>query len=149
MDDDAFLGSQGSIGVGASGTAQNWLNLRGERALSTNDQRHLMNATLQYTTGMGIGGRTLLSGWRGLAYKEWTIVTNINVGSGLPETPIYISSLGGVACQTCIRPDYVPGQPISKNSNGKFLNPAAFVAARRANSAMREGTRLPGPTSFP
>ncbi len=36
----------------------------------------------------GQGGGTLLSGWRGRVYKEWTLQTQINVGSGLPETPL-------------------------------------------------------------
>jgi len=58
IDDDAFLGGQGHIEAGspseASGEsaaptaqsgaiAQNWLNLRAERALSTFDQRYLLN----------------------------------------------------------------------------------------------------------
>ncbi len=42
--------------------AQNWLNLHAERGLSSFDQRHLLNLQAQYTTGMGLGGRSLLSG---------------------------------------------------------------------------------------
>ena len=42
-----------------------------------------------------MAGGTLMSGWRGRLYKEWTIQTQINVGSGLPETPID-SSVAGV-----------------------------------------------------
>ena len=47
--------------------AQNWLDLRAERGPSTFDQRQALSAQIQYTSGMGIGGRTLLSGWRGQA----------------------------------------------------------------------------------
>ncbi|MBV8895921.1 MAG: TonB-dependent receptor, partial [Acidobacteriaceae bacterium] len=68
--------------------AQNWLNLAAERGLSTFDQRHLLTAKLQYTTGMGTGGGTLLEGWRGALFKEWTVQMQITAGSGFPETPI-------------------------------------------------------------
>ena len=37
--------------------AQNWLNLNAERGLSAFDQRHLLNAQLQYTTGMGMAAK--------------------------------------------------------------------------------------------
>jgi trimeric autotransporter adhesin len=143
LDDDAFLGSQGS-----GATAQNWLNLSAERALSTNDQRHLLNANIQYTTGMGIGGKTLMSGWKGLAYKEWTIVTNINVGSGLPETPTFISSLVGANCSSCIRPNYVAGQSIGKVGNGSYLNPAAFVAPALGQFGNARRDSITGPNQF-
>ena len=52
--------------------AQNWLDLSAERGLSNFDQRHLLAFQMQYTTGQGIGGGTLLSGWRGALFKEWT-----------------------------------------------------------------------------
>src|SRR5262249_3721512 len=93
--DDAALGGRGGQGgqggqaPSAAGTAQDWLNLSGERGLSSFDQRHLANFMLQYTSGMGLKGGTLLDGWRGRVIKDWTFVTTINVGSGLPLTPSY------------------------------------------------------------
>ena len=53
--------------------AQNWLNLRAERGLSTFDQRHLLNLQAQYTSGEGMGGGTLMGGWTGRLLKEWTV----------------------------------------------------------------------------
>ena len=75
--------------------AQNWLDLSAERGLSTFDQRHLLSVQMQYTTGMGIGGGTLLSGWRGALFKEWTVRTQITAGSGLPLTPMYLRGRRG------------------------------------------------------
>ena len=92
IDDDAVLGGVGasasagsaaSPGSAANGTvrnllvAQNWLDLSAERGLSNFDQRHLVSATLQYTTGMGMSGGTLLSGWRGTLFKGWMLTTTI------------------------------------------------------------------------
>jgi hypothetical protein len=154
LDDDSFLGGQGAIAAGATSQtssngniAQNWLNLRGERGLSSNDQRHLLNVQLQYTTGMGLGGRTLLSGWRGRAYKDWTIVTNISVGTGLPETPTYIEALEGSACTTCIRPN-VTGASIHAAPAGLFLNPAAFSAPLTGQFGNARVGSITGPNSF-
>ncbi|HUV71329.1 MAG TPA: TonB-dependent receptor [Terracidiphilus sp.] len=103
MDDDAQVGAQGhTTATSAAGSsqagggptiAQDWLNLRGERALSTFDQRQLLNVQLQYTTGMGMGGRTLMSGWSGRLLKEWTVTSQITSGTGLPETPIYLAAV--------------------------------------------------------
>ena len=55
--------------------AQDWLDLSAERGLSNFDQRHLLTLQTQYTTGMGVKGGALLSGWRGAAFKEWTLIT--------------------------------------------------------------------------
>src|SRR5262249_43920710 len=46
--DDAALGGPGQPPV----IAQDWLDLGGERGLSSFDQRHLVNLQMQYTTGM-------------------------------------------------------------------------------------------------
>jgi hypothetical protein len=85
--------------------AQNWLDLSAERGLSTFDQRHLLNMQLQYTTGMGLAGKTLWSGWKGEIFKEWTFLNQITVGSGLPETPIYLAAVPGTGVTGTIRPD--------------------------------------------
>src|SRR5713226_3676188 len=65
--DDSALGGRGQ---GGSLIAQNWLDLGAERGLSNFDQRHQLTLQAQYTTGMGIGGGTLLGGWRGALLKE-------------------------------------------------------------------------------
>ncbi len=80
IDNDAALGGQGHVAAASQGQAatdlvqaaspslaiaQNWLNLRAERALSTFDQRNLLNVQAQYTTGQGVSGGTLMTGWRG------------------------------------------------------------------------------------
>jgi trimeric autotransporter adhesin len=156
IDDAASLGGQGHIssssqtaapaaggqGQGGSSTtstttqsassttpviAQNWLNLHAERSLSSFDQRNLLNLTAQYSTGEGLGGRTLMSGWAGRLFKEWTIVGTSVIGSGLPETPIYLSAVPGTGFTGTIRPDPT-GQPIYITRGYQHLNPAAFSA---------------------
>ena len=145
IDDDAQVGGQGhtvassatatsssSTSAASTGTpivAQNWLDLRAERSLSSFDQRNLLNLILQYTTGMGKGGGTLLSGWRGRAFKEWTVLTQLNVGSGLPQTPVYPAAVPGTGVTNTIRPDRTSAA-LYNATNGYFLNSAAYRYTR-------------------
>ena len=107
--------------------AQNWLNLHAERSLSSFDQRHLLNLQAQYTSGEGLGGRTLMGGWPGRLLKEWTVVATSVVGTGLPETPVYLAAVPGTGYTGTIRPNPT-GAPISKSSGSQRLNPAAYTA---------------------
>jgi hypothetical protein len=127
--------------------AQNWLDLSGERGLSTFDQRHLLNMQLQYTTGMGLGGKTLLSGWKGALFKEWTFLNQITVGSGLPETPIYLAAVPGTGVTGSIRPDYT-GAPLYAAPSGLFLNPAAYAAPRPGQWGNAGRNSIIGPAQF-
>jgi Carboxypeptidase regulatory-like domain len=175
IDDDSALGGQGAIlppqtfgsppggggnggaqlvtvtgpGAGSAGPtlAQNWLDLRAERGLSTFDQRHLLNVSFQYTTGMGIGGKTLLSGWQGTVFKEWTFLTQITVGSGLPETPIYLSVVPGTGVTGSIRPDHT-GAPLYAAPPGLFLNPAAYTPAASGQWGNAGRDSITGPAQF-
>lgn len=143
LDDDAQVGATGHVTTQAAMSApsdtassassstsptiaQNWLDLNAERGFSSFDQRNLVNATLQYTTGMGLT-ETLLSGWRGRYFKEWTVLMKLTAGSGLPETPNFLAAVPGTGVTGSIRPD-VTGAPLNQGSAGRFLNPAAFTA---------------------
>ena len=154
IDDDSVLGGQGPVSPGATSSAasnvsiaQNWLALKAERGLSTFDQRHLLNAQLQYTTGMGIHGGTFWNGWRGKLFKEWAVVTTIAEGTGLPETPIYLAAVPGTGVTGTIRPD-VTGKSIHGAAPGHFLNAAAYAApvAGQWGNAGRDS--ITGPNQF-
>src|SRR5207249_1919531 len=80
---------------GGPAIAQNWLDLSAERARSSFDQRHQFSVQTQYTTGVGVRGGALLGGWKGALFKEWTVASQLNVGSGLPQTPIYFAAVRG------------------------------------------------------
>jgi len=146
IDDDSALGGQGAATQATATIAQDWLNLQGERGLSTFDQRHLLNVLVQYTTGMGSAGGTLMTGWKGRLYKEWTVQTQITAGSGMPQTPID-SSVVVAGYSAFVRPD-VTGAPLYAAPAGLFLNPAAFsppIAGQWGN-ARRDG--ITGPNQF-
>jgi trimeric autotransporter adhesin len=154
-------GSGGGSGQGSSGTtstttqssattpaiAQNWLNLHAERSLSSFDQRHLLNLQAQYTSGEGLGGGTLMGGWPGRLLKEWTFVTTAVVGSGLPETPVYLAAVPGTGQTGTIRADPT-GAPISISRGNQHLNPAAFIAPQLGQWGTSSRNSITGPDQF-
>jgi len=141
--DDAALGGRAS---GGSLVAQNWLDLSAERARSNFDQRHVMSFTMQYTTGMGLHGGSLLSGWRGAVIKEWTASTQVNAASGLPLTPVYPVVVPGTGV-TGIRPNYT-GASLYDAPSGLFLNPAAYVAPAPGQWGNAGRNTITGPQQF-
>jgi hypothetical protein len=164
VDDDSFLGGQGhetassqSQGSGEStpapaatsspAIAQNWLDLRAERARSTFDQRHLLNLQVQYTTGQGLEGGTLMSGWRGRLLKEWTVLTSISIGTGLPETPSYLATVPGTGFYNTIRPS-LTGAPIYTPGAGLHLNVAAYTAPFAGQWGTAGRDSIIGPDEF-
>jgi len=142
--DNAALGAQGQ---GAAVIAQDWRNLSGERGRSNFDQRHVMRAQLQYTTGMGLGGGTLLGGWKGSLFKDWTFATQLNAGSGLPLTPVYIAAARGTGITGSIRPDFT-GADIDAAPAGLFLNPAAVAAPAPGRWGNAGRNSINGPRQF-
>jgi len=154
VDDDSVLGGQGPIAAGAtsqnlatSTIAQNWLNLTGERSLSSFDQRQLLNAQAQYTSGMGMGGGSLMTGWRGRLLKDWTALGTVVVGTGLPETPIYSAITPGYGYSGSIRPNRTAAS-IYAASAGKFLNAAAYAAPASGQWGDAGRNSITGPGQF-
>ncbi len=82
---------------------------------------------MQYTSGEGLRGGALLSGWRGTVFKEWTLTPQLTYGSGLPETPVYLANVAGTGIIGTIRPD-LTGAAVKSSTSGLFLNPAAYTA---------------------
>ena len=162
IDDDATLGGQGhqssasqtDFSSGASSStsataqiAQDWLDLKAERSLSSFDQRHLLNLQVQYTTGQGLEGGTLLGGWRGRILKEWTLLTQLNVGTGLPETPVIPVAVPGTGWTGPLRPS-LTGAPIAGGQNGAHVNAAAFAVPAAGAWGTAGRNSITGPNQF-
>lgn len=134
-------------GLGGGLIAQDWRNRRAERALSNFDQRHQMQVQGQYTTGMlaGVGG--FWDGWRGHAFKEWTLTSNLSIGSGTPLTPVIIAPVAGTGVTGSLRPN-VTGAPLYVSDSGGFLNPAAFTAPAVGEWGNAGRNTITGPGQF-
>ena len=168
IDDDAQLGGLGHVTASTQGQgstdsapgaptqspaaptpaiAQNWLDLHAERSLSTFDQRHLLNLQVQYTSGEGLGGGTLMTGWRGRLFKGWTVLTTIIAGTGLPETPVYLAAVPGTGFTGTIRPDST-GASIYASPAGVHLNAAAYTAPLPGQWGTAGRNSITGPDQF-
>ncbi len=125
IDDAQTLGGRGAAG---SAYAQNWLDLSAERSLSSFNRTHTLNLTLQYSTGMGARGGTLINGWKGVLLKDWTLGPSLSLGSGLPLTPT-VSGLQavGTGINGTIRADYLGGT-LGAALPGYGFNTAVFAA---------------------
>jgi hypothetical protein len=162
IDDDATLGGQGhqssasqtdfSAGSSTSSSAsaqiaQDWHNLKAERSLSPFDQRHLLSLQAQYTTGQGLEGGTLLGGWRGKILKEWTLLTQLNVGTGLPQTPVIPVAVPGTGWIGSLRPS-LSGAPIYRGQNGAHVNAAAYTIPASGAWGTAGRNSITGPSQF-
>jgi hypothetical protein len=138
----------GGLGSSTGAIAQNWLNLAAERGLSSFDQRHLFTAALQYSTGVGVHGGALLSGWRGVILKGWTFQSNITAGSGTPFSPVYSLTTPLTGTSGTLRPEYAGGDIYASGAAGRFLNAAAYAAPPAGQWGDAARNSIIGPNQF-
>ncbi len=120
-----------TIGGGATVVAQNPFDLAAERGLSSFDQRHRFVADYLVELPFGhdkrwLSNRSLLRD----VFGDWQWSGDWTIASGLPFSPQVIGSFSEVNSGTngTLRPDLVPGQPISlpNPTITEWFNIAAF-----------------------
>ena len=129
--DDAAAFTTADLNGGV--VAQNWLDLEAERAPSSFDQRHLLTAQVEYA------GTALL--------RNWIFTSQLTVGSGLPSTPQYLTSLAGTGLTGALRASYT-GAPIDAVPTGYYVNPAAFAAPALGQWGTAGRNSITGPAQF-
>jgi hypothetical protein len=137
----AFVGAS----VNGAAVAQDWLNLDAERAPSNFDQRHLATAQVQYTSGVGVAGGSLIEGIRGALFKGWTVTSQLTAGSGLPLTPIYLTSVPGTGVTGTIRGDLTGA---STEASGFYANPTAYAPPSTGQWGTAGRNSIRGPAQF-
>ncbi len=133
-----------------TGVAQNWLDLNAERALDSGDARHTMNASWQYSSGVGRAGGTLLKGWKGAALKDWTFTNSITLRTGSPLTAVAGGNravVGGTGITGTVRAD-ATGQPLYPAVDGYGFNLAAFAPPVTGEWGNAARNTITGPAIF-
>jgi hypothetical protein len=143
--DDAAAAFMGASLNGAA-IAQDWRHLEAEEGPSSFDQRHVFTAQFQYTSGVGMGGGTLMDGVRGALLKGWTITSQMTAGSGLPLTPIYLTSVSGTGVTGTIRANGISAS--SAIADGFYANPSAFSAPTLGQWGTAGRNSIRGPAQF-
>ncbi len=141
-----------AIDDGGIGTliAQNWLDLPAERALSSFDARHTLNAQWQYSSGVGARGGGLINGWKGVLLRGWTFTNSITLRTGSPFTVAAggnRSVVGGTGVTGPVRAD-ATGQPLFDNVGSYGFNINAFAAPAAGLWGNAGRNTIPGPTIF-
>jgi len=122
-----------------------WQDFRLNRGPQTGPNN--LNITGSYSTGQGMHGAGLLTGWKGVLAKDWTIQSAFTLASGNPLTP----SCAGNACVATgsnglsSRPEYT-GVPVGPVLPGQYFNTAAFTQVLPAG---QWGNAAPGSIAGP
>jgi len=141
-----------AIDDGGIGTlvAQNWQDLTAERALSTFDARHTMNAQWQYSSGQGTRGGALLNGWKAVVLKGWTFTNSITLRTGSPLTIMTGGNravVGGTGVSGPVRAN-ATGLPLFENIGSYGFNILAFGPPAAGTWGNAGRNTIPGPTVF-
>jgi hypothetical protein len=142
-----FSKSIDDAALGGTQAAQNWLDLKAERALSNFDQRHVLQIETQYTSSAGGFKTILMNGWAAALLKAWTFSGNIMIGSGAPLTPMYSAVVPGTGITGIIRPNRTSAS-IYSAPTGLFLNPAAFSPPEPGAWGNAGRNSIAGPRQF-
>jgi carboxypeptidase family protein len=128
-DAGAFAGAD----LNGASVAQDWLDLAAEYAPSNFDQRHVLTAQFEYSPR--------------LLFRNFTFSGQLTAASGMPLTPVYLTSLAGTGVVGTVRAEYT-GQPVAPLQPGYYVNPAAFEipVAGKWGSAGRNS--ITGPSQF-
>jgi hypothetical protein len=89
----------------------------------------------------------LLSGWPGHLLKEWTLLTAITTGTGLPESPSYQATVPGTGFYNIIRPS-LTGASIYQSAPGVHLNTAAYTTPASGQWGTAGRDSITGPAQF-
>jgi hypothetical protein len=136
----------GGAALNGASIAQDWLDLDAETGPSSFDQRHLLTAQVQYTTGVGVRGGALLDGLTGSLVKGWTFTSQLSVGSGLPLTPVYLNSVSGTGVTGTIRAQLTGAS--TDAPAGYYLNPAAYTTPAAGHWGNAGRNSVTGPSQF-
>src|SRR6185436_14408591 len=143
MDDaGAFTG----VSMSGSAIAQDWQHPEAEWAPSNFDQRHLLTGQVQYTSGSGVTGGGTLDGRFAKFLRGWTITAQMTAGSGLPISPIYLTSVAGTGVTGPIRASTTgvsTGTP-----DGYYINPLAYAAPAPGQWGNAGRNSITGPRVF-
>jgi hypothetical protein len=102
---------------------------------------------LQYTTGAGLAGGSLVDGVRGRLLKDWTFVAQLTTGSGLPLTPVFLVPVAGTGFTSTLRPQ-LTGASEQDAPEGSYLNPAAYTLPAPGQWGNAGRNSVSGPAQF-
>ncbi len=135
-----------TLGGGAAVVAQNDLDLRAERGLSSFDQRHTLNLFYILTSPVGDTTGLLKGRWAERFLKDWTLSGGMTYGSGTPLTARVLGNqadTGGTGAIGSGRAD-ATGAPVDSGTG--FFNLTAFTIPVPGQFGNAGRNTIPGPS---
>ncbi len=105
--------------------AQNWLDLRAEKATSTLLRPYVFG-NWQFSSGQGKAGGTLLKGWKGALLKDWTFTNSISYRAGALLTANVAGAIDAGTAYDTLRANATGLSLSSPPGSGEPFNLAAF-----------------------
>jgi hypothetical protein len=140
-------GSIAGMGGGA-GLAQNWQDLDAEKATSALLRKAQLNGNWQYSTGQGKAGGTLLKGWKGAAFKDWTFTNGLTWMTGTPLTATVggnLAAVTGTGITGTVHADATGASIATPFGSNQPFNLAAFAAPASGRWGNAGRNTIPGP----
>ena len=136
-----------SFGGGVGTVAQNWLDIEGERGLSSFNRTNVFTLSWVYTSPFGNpNSRYAASGWAGRLLRNWSLSGGVTAESGTPLTACVLGKQAGALAQTggnCSILADATGLPVESGSG--FFNLAAFTAPPTGQFGNAGRNTIPGP----
>ena len=88
-----------------------------------------------------------MDGFRGALLKGWTVTANLTTGSGLPLTPVFLTSVPGTGVTGSMRGSLTSASP-ADIADGYYANPAAYTAPATGEWGNAGRNSIRGPSTF-
>jgi hypothetical protein len=126
------------------GVAQNWQDIAAERGRTSGISNQTANFSLQYSTGVGSRGGALVNGFKGVLFKDWTVMPGVVLATGAPVTVTAGGLVTGGTAATNMRASYIGGPVLIDG----VLNKAAFQSPAAGTYGNLGPAVFNGPTRF-
>ncbi|PWU12037.1 MAG: hypothetical protein C5B51_01455 [Terriglobia bacterium] len=137
-----------TLGGGYTVVAQDDKNLRGERGLSSFDQRHALTLGLTAQSPLGRGSLVGAGGPAGRIFQGWRLAGNITASSGQPLTARILANLADASGSGNLGTSRADATGLDVGSGFGYFDKAAFALPPFGRFGNAGRNTIPGPSRF-
>jgi TonB dependent receptor-like, beta-barrel len=137
-----------SIGGGGATVAQNDLDLRAERGLSSFDQRHTLSVNYVLTSPVRDNGFLAGHDLAAKFLKDWTLTGGVTASSGTPLTARVLGNQSDTAGTGSVGSGRASATGLPVQNGSGYFNLAAFTVPEAGTFGNAGRNTIPGPNRF-